>query len=504
MANKEHLEILGQGVEVWNRWREENPYVVPDLIKANLSGATLSGINLSKADLSWADLSWADMSGANLNESNLTRANLSEANFVGAHFREANLSYAFLVGANLSSANFFQAHLRRSKLSHTNLRETIFRKAILSDADLSGAIIRSADLNGADLNSTNLTDAVLQNADLSLANLTAADLQKANLQNTNLSYSQVLITNFIEANLTGACIADWQSGSSTNLKEVTCEYIFRTISSEGFSGRLPVDPNSTFAPGEFTQRFQILASAQETIDITFTDGIDWQAFFTSFQELRSQYPDSNLSIQGLERKAEGFIVRLEVEAEETGPELERLKGEIESAEKALYDSQLLLMKAQGQIEVYQDMMGVVKTLAAKPMAEVNQNFHAPVGNVAGTNYGSMTAYINQNSSDISRLLSSLQQLSQAFPDAQQQQVQIHLDDLATDLQQPEKCQPARMRTRLNSLFGVLLLLGGGVATATAFANDVLDLAEKLNVPAEAFRPQLEQFKQVHPSFSWPS
>lgn len=31
MANQEQLEILKQGVEVWNRWREENPEVRPEL-----------------------------------------------------------------------------------------------------------------------------------------------------------------------------------------------------------------------------------------------------------------------------------------------------------------------------------------------------------------------------------------------------------------------------------------------------------------------------------------
>ena len=31
MANKEHLAILKQGVEVWNKWRKENPEIKPDL-----------------------------------------------------------------------------------------------------------------------------------------------------------------------------------------------------------------------------------------------------------------------------------------------------------------------------------------------------------------------------------------------------------------------------------------------------------------------------------------
>ena len=62
MANPEHLEILGQGVEVWNKWREENPHIRPDLSHANQSDAyliyaDLSGVRLSRASLMGAD--WA-------------------------------------------------------------------------------------------------------------------------------------------------------------------------------------------------------------------------------------------------------------------------------------------------------------------------------------------------------------------------------------------------------------------------------------------------------------
>jgi hypothetical protein len=41
MANQEQLAILKQGVEVWNKWREENPEVKIDLRGVNLSGADL-------------------------------------------------------------------------------------------------------------------------------------------------------------------------------------------------------------------------------------------------------------------------------------------------------------------------------------------------------------------------------------------------------------------------------------------------------------------------------
>ena len=34
MANKEHLAILRKGVEVWNKWREENPVIDPRSIQS--------------------------------------------------------------------------------------------------------------------------------------------------------------------------------------------------------------------------------------------------------------------------------------------------------------------------------------------------------------------------------------------------------------------------------------------------------------------------------------
>ena len=43
MANQKHLAILKQGVEVWNKWRQEHPEVKPDLSDADLSNIALTG-----------------------------------------------------------------------------------------------------------------------------------------------------------------------------------------------------------------------------------------------------------------------------------------------------------------------------------------------------------------------------------------------------------------------------------------------------------------------------
>ena len=66
MANEKHLEILKKGVEVWNKWRKENPSTKPDLSGAQLGGTHLSGADLSEANLSKADMSRTKMIGVKL------------------------------------------------------------------------------------------------------------------------------------------------------------------------------------------------------------------------------------------------------------------------------------------------------------------------------------------------------------------------------------------------------------------------------------------------------
>jgi uncharacterized protein YjbI with pentapeptide repeats len=222
MANNEHLAILKQGVEVWNKWRDENPWWVlrPNLFEANLSGADLSGANLS---------------GANLLRANLSRANLIGANLIGADLSVANLSVANLIGADLSVAN-------------------------LSVANLSVANLSVANLIGADLSEANLSEANLSVANLSVANLIGADLSEANLSEADLERSQVISTNFHNATLTGACIKDWQINSKTNLDAVICEYVYLD---DEKTERRPSHGN--FAPGEFASLYKKIIETTDLI-----------------------------------------------------------------------------------------------------------------------------------------------------------------------------------------------------------------------------------------------
>ena len=64
MANQEHLDILKQGVDEWNKWRGENSEIRPDLSGAYLREADLREANLFGANLRGADLGGADLRGA--------------------------------------------------------------------------------------------------------------------------------------------------------------------------------------------------------------------------------------------------------------------------------------------------------------------------------------------------------------------------------------------------------------------------------------------------------
>jgi hypothetical protein len=104
VINQEHLEILGQGVKAWNKWREEHPDIMPILLGANLSDLNLKGINFSGTYLVEAFLAAANLSGANLSGAFLSRANLRGTDLSDADLKGAPLSGATLINTNLSGA----------------------------------------------------------------------------------------------------------------------------------------------------------------------------------------------------------------------------------------------------------------------------------------------------------------------------------------------------------------------------------------------------------------
>lgn len=134
MANPEHVEILKQGVDLWNKWRKENPEIKPDLREAKLLNRDLKHADLSDCDLCGADLSNAD---------------LAHAYLVGADLRgKVRLYNAHLNDANLSDSKLWNANLYRADLSHANLEKANLRDADLRLASLVDTKVANATLTG--------------------------------------------------------------------------------------------------------------------------------------------------------------------------------------------------------------------------------------------------------------------------------------------------------------------------------------------------------------------
>ena len=346
MANQKHLTKLGEGVEAWNQWRKENPDIKPDLKSVDLEKSNLSGAEFAETDLKRANLSDANLTNANFSAANLADAYLYHANLTAANFRNTNLTDANLSDANLTNANFSAANITDAYLYRANLTAANFINACLERADLSFANLKDTNFRNSNLSIANLRDANLSCANLEEANFYRADLSNANLSCANLKRTQALCTNFFNATLTDTCIEDWNINNQTNLKDVKCDCIYLKLINFKrkliyCNDRRPHDPNQVFKPGEFTKLFQ---KALETVDLIFSEGIEWTAFLESFQQLQAEVKSEDLSIQAIEKKGRAFIVRLEV------PESAN-KAEIERYIKQEYDAKLRVIEANCQQQI---------------------------------------------------------------------------------------------------------------------------------------------------------
>ncbi|MEM7554357.1 MAG: pentapeptide repeat-containing protein [Cyanobacteria bacterium P01_A01_bin.84] len=382
-----------------------NPYIEPDLTSANLEGIDLFEFNLSNgslihgnfgsanlrntdlsnahlehADLTGADLRNADLRNAHLEEAKLGSTDLSNADLNGANLNGADLGNADLSNANLNGADFIGANFLSADFIGASLVNADFTKTQINSADFSNAKLIGVKLTGLRLTSVKLTNADLEDADLSNTDLRDCDLSCADLRNANLSMVQALGTNFSGATLNGACIEDWNINSETNLENITCHYIYLKNRQQE---RRPSDPNRNFEPGEFAKLVQ---KSVETVDLIFSNGIDWKAFLSSYEEVQVEYGEQNVSIQAIEKKSDGaFVIRLNVPPDAN-------KAEIESKAIQSYETRLKVLETQyreklkakdDQIAIHRqhntDLLDIIKLKASQPLTA--NHFHVSVGSV---------------------------------------------------------------------------------------------------------------------------
>jgi uncharacterized protein YjbI with pentapeptide repeats len=366
MADPEHLSILKQGVNVWNKWRSKNPNIKPDLRRAQLTEANLEGANFKETNLDWTkfykanlssadftevDLSSADLRGANLKKANLEKtnltgkslygidfrgANLGDANLTNAQFLETNLEGAKLYGANfsgidfnkfsfqgfnlseakfiksnLSDANFKGSTLKRADLSKTNLIRTDFTNANLDDAILKSANIVDANFSSANCIRTNFIGAVLSGANFSKAVLLEADFRAAHLIKANLSASNLRGANLGMANLT---MADLRKADLTGsclfstsrdgwkIDDIKCEFIYWDN-----ERKIRTPQKNIFQPGEFEELYKQLPTVEYVFEKGFTP-IDTLIMNRVVQAINERHPKFELKLDSFHSRGRPHAV----------------------------------------------------------------------------------------------------------------------------------------------------------------------------------------------------
>ena len=317
MANPEHLAILEQGAEVWNKWRDDNPTIQPDL-----KACFLKDYNLSKINFSYT---------------NLCEALILESNLIEATFYKANLTNANLGKSRADKAYFVEANLEKASLPRTRL----------IDADLS-----RAKLNFAILRKANLT-----NVNLFLTDLTKANLTKANLTGASLYCTQLAKADLQYCTLTRALIEDCNINSA-DLSHVICEYIYLRHNEKE---RLPHDRN--FKLGEFSKIFQ---QPRNILEILFQDGINWKAFASAFNKSNIEIYDTTGKELYLReyKNYEGGLIILKVKVPE-GVNKQKIKNNL------CHEYQIENASLQGEIKAKNETLALLERMLL-PSSLANQ------------------------------------------------------------------------------------------------------------------------------------
>jgi len=302
MANPEHLKILKQGVQAWNKWREEYPDIKPDL--------------------SQADLNQRDFSGGNL-----TQVNLDEANLRRADLRKADLTGASLCAADLSEAN----------LTWTDLCKAILRQADLHGADLSAAFMcgtdfSSANLTGAKLTEVNLVGACLTEASLFRATLGHARLCGANLENADLRYAGLIATDLAGAKLTGTKLYG-TSRDDWIIKGVACKYVYWDST---VNQRSPKDRD--FEPDEFEQLYVALPFFEYVFEHGMSP-LDPLIMDRVVQAIREKRPEFDIKIDSINARGRAPSIRFTLRHKE---QIELAREEVRKG----YDQRIERLEAE--------------------------------------------------------------------------------------------------------------------------------------------------------------
>ena len=283
---------------------------------------------------------------------NFRNANLAETNFSTAAMRNSDLRGALLLRTRWSGTKQLLLARRNGTILEDYTVRALLESGTPPNKSLAGKNLKGAYLAGFELSNVDFTEADLSEADLRAAKLTNANLTKVHAIGTLLE----------GADLTGACIEDWNIDHTTQLEGVICRYVYM------LNGQRERQPSAgEFQEGQFAALFE---KVFDTVNLIFTEkGIDWQAFTQVFGQMQVAYGErsTELAVQAIERKSDGtFIVKVKVP-----PETD--KAAIQQEFFREYENKLTLLEAkyQAQLQAKNEVIAVYREQNARMDIIVN-------------------------------------------------------------------------------------------------------------------------------------
>jgi hypothetical protein len=219
-SNTQHVDILREGVESWNRWRKREPSVKPMLCGLRVDNPWGFGVNMDRADLRNVDFRAADLPHTNFVGADLREADFTGASLRGACFDEADLRGAKFIRVDLHakmSAGSVDV-LMATSFRNADLRNAVFHIANLSDADMSNSRLGSATMHTVIFAGAHLRNVDFANADLTAADFYQADLSGAKMCEAILHYAIFHQTILLGADFTSSRVRE-ATFSSVDLSE---------------------------------------------------------------------------------------------------------------------------------------------------------------------------------------------------------------------------------------------------------------------------------------------
>jgi uncharacterized protein YjbI with pentapeptide repeats len=337
MANKEQVEIVEQGGEAWNRWREKNPDA-----KIDLRGAKLKDLDLSCANFRCADIRTAIFRNCNLREADFSEADL-RYNSIG--FRAKKIWFIAVCGSIFldwgvkvlapSLSFFFSYHIPRGELftisqyalyvltatpilGYTSdiyskyskkrpyMTGFIYYRTDFPDSDLSYAKFKESSLSDNSYKNSILADKdvreLLTTGERQTRSLKGKNLKSTCLVNFNLRETDLRETDLRQADLSGADITGAKLWGSARgnwiINGIRCDYFYW---GEAGKKRIPPEDDRNFYPGEFEDWCKQLPTFEYIFEQGFSP-LDPQIMERVVHAINERYKDFKLELVNFDKR----------------------------------------------------------------------------------------------------------------------------------------------------------------------------------------------------------